>query len=467
MIDQQAYSTGSAALDRVLGSGLPAASTTVLAGLPGTGKTVLAEQFLFANASEAAPAVYLTTLSEPLAKTIRYLQQFTFFDAERLPGVIHYQDIGQAVRAEGIEVLPRLIDNLIDERSARFVIIDSFKALHDLCRDPVDFRAALFDLGRVFTASGVTALLVGEYGPAEIASLPEFSVADGVIELTNRAHGVRDERTLRIHKLRGAAYLRGEHSFLINNTGLQVFPRLVGAGAERSGFSDERVATGIPGLDEILNGGLWRGSCTIVAGPTGVGKTMLGLRYLLEGARNGEPGVLVQFQESPAHLRRILAGFGIDQDALEQAGLLRILHVSPLELDLVQLYGEVKMLLESGSARRLVVDALGDLQEAAIERDRFRSMVWSLVRHINMTGVTGLLMTETPIQDQTLGWITQSEVSYMSDNILLLHYIRPPRDGFDRVLDVVKTRGSGHDPNPHPYKVGPAGPELLTGQKPS
>ena len=175
------YTTGVDALDLVLGGGLPAGSTTIIAGLPGTGKTVLAEQFLFANATEATPALYLTTMSEPLEKIIRYLQRFSFFDPERLPSAIHYQDIGQVIRTRGIEALPLVVEELIADHGAVFVVIDSLKATHDLCRDPVAFRIALFDLGRVLTAAGTTALLVGEYGPTDIATLPEFAVADGVV----------------------------------------------------------------------------------------------------------------------------------------------------------------------------------------------------------------------------------------------------------------------------------------------
>src|SRR5689334_8215391 len=99
MTERLSYPTGSAALDLILGGGLPAASTTLFAGLPGTGKTVLAEQFLFTNATAAAPGLYLTTVSEPLEKTIRYLQEFDFFDQDRLLGAIHYQDIAQPIRA--------------------------------------------------------------------------------------------------------------------------------------------------------------------------------------------------------------------------------------------------------------------------------------------------------------------------------------------------------------------------------
>src|SRR4029077_8584052 len=128
--------TGTADLDRVLGGGVPAASILVLAGLPGAGKTVLAEQFLFANASERSPALYLTTLSEPLEKAVRYLQAFAFFDPERMLEAITYRDLGQPVQEGGIAALPAIVEAMIAERGATLLVIDSFKALHDLAPDP-------------------------------------------------------------------------------------------------------------------------------------------------------------------------------------------------------------------------------------------------------------------------------------------------------------------------------------------
>ena len=454
------FTTGSEALDRVLGGGIPAASTTMVAGMPGTGKTILAEQFLFANASAQAPALYLTTLSEPLEKVVRYLQSFAFFDPGKLPGVIHYRDVGENVRNHGIRVLPEEVEALLDQTGAAFVVIDSVKALHDLSPDPVAFRIALFDLGRVLTAAGATALLVGEYESGEIARLPEFAVADGVLELRNQAHGVRDERTVRVHKLRGAATLPGEHSFRITSHGLEVFPRLTGQEDQDAGAQTTRQPTGIPGLDPLLDGGLWRGTATLVAGPSGVGKTLLGIGYLLGGHASGERGVLVSFQESPQHLRRTLDVFGVSQAPGEMPFV--TLHVSPLELDLVQLFGQIRTAVEQVGARRLVIDAIGDMQEAAIERDRFRAAIWTLMRYLTASGVTGLFMSETPLASgDGLTAVTRAEISYMADNVILLRYVRPPVHDFDRALEVLKTRGSAHDPYAHPYRIGPRGIDVL------
>ena len=136
------FSGGSKELDMILGGGLPACSTTILAGWPGTGKTVLAQQILFANASDENRALYLTTLSEPLEKMVRHAQTLSYFNPDMLPGPVHYQDIGQAIRRQGVGALPAIVEEILTAHPATFLVIDSFKAFHDLSTDQVALRGA-------------------------------------------------------------------------------------------------------------------------------------------------------------------------------------------------------------------------------------------------------------------------------------------------------------------------------------
>jgi circadian clock protein KaiC len=453
------YTTGNAPLDAVLGGGIPSGSTTILAGLPGTGKTILAEQFLCANATKDAPALYLTTFSEPMERVVHYLQGFSFFQPDLVPDAIRYLDIGQQVREHGIDQLGGFVEQLLLELTPSIIVIDSFKALRDMVEDPREFRLAIFDLARVISALGVTAILVGEYTSLDISTLPEFAVADAIIEMINRPRGIRDERAVRVHKLRGAAHIGGEHSFRISTAGLEVFPRLMGTEDRLDAAFEERLASGVSELDRLLGGGLRRGSSTLVAGPTGVGKTMLALTYLLEGARRGEPGVLVSFQESPSNLRRYAAGFGADLGRLEDEGLLRVIYVSPLELDLVELFAWVRDAIEEKGSRRVVVDALNDMLEAAIDRSRFRAAVWSLGQYLAVHGVTGVLLMETPFGQVDISVSAQMDLSYMADNIILLRYTPP--DSYGRTVQVLKTRGSDHDPRSHPMRISAGGMEIF------
>ena len=157
--------TGCSGLDEVLYGGIPVNTITVLMGAPGTGKTILAEQLAFANATAKEPALYLTTLSEPLEKFITHGQSYGFFDASRIGQSIFYEDLGLVLRDQGITKLPEVVADLFATYKPRFVFIDSFKALNELMANAVERRTVIYDLASVLSSYACTTFLVGEYAP--------------------------------------------------------------------------------------------------------------------------------------------------------------------------------------------------------------------------------------------------------------------------------------------------------------
>jgi circadian clock protein KaiC len=444
--------SGSAALDLILGGGLPQHSMNVVAGTPGTGKTILAQQFVFANARPEAPALYLTTLSEPAAKMLRYLQQLSFYDEGRLFGegaCVFYRDIAQAIREQGLAALSATVLALLNEHRPAFLVIDSFKALSALGESASEIRRAVFDLAGNLAARACTTLLVGEYTARDLDVLPEFAIADGIVQLVNRPFGTRDERYLRVLKVRGSDFRAGEHAFRITGGGLAIFPRLVTPPRPTAYTeTDERVATGVAGLDEMLDGGLRRGSSTLVVGAAGSGKTVLGLHFLFAGAAAGEHGLLVSFQENPPLLRHLVAGFGWDVDELGEGGRLTPIYVSPVELNIDDIVQRMMGVLERRPIRRVVVDSLGDLEAASSDALRFRSCVYSLMQLLSVRGVTTCATYESLV-DPDFSSFTRMGASYISDNVVALRYSvgarGRPGAHIVRALAVVKTRGSAHD----------------------
>ncbi|MDB4912054.1 MAG: uncharacterized protein JWO39_2877, partial [Gemmatimonadetes bacterium] len=275
-------STGNPQADLVLGGGLPAHSINIVMGQPGTGKTVFAEQLLFGNASPGRPIVYVSTLSEPMSKMVSYVQRFSYFDETKLGTEILYEDIGPLLTSDGPAAVVPWLRNLIKSQSPKLIVIDSFRAIHDLAISIPETRRMISDLAGLLSAYDATVLLLGEYTMADIERYPEFAVSDSIIQLARQSLGTRDERYLRVLKLRGSSYREGQHAFRITDQGIQLYPRLVSPRVAATYTPRvDRASMGVPGLDSMLDGGVWAGTTTLVVGPTGSGKTTVAMHFAL------------------------------------------------------------------------------------------------------------------------------------------------------------------------------------------
>jgi circadian clock protein KaiC len=451
--------SGNAEADHILGGGFPANSINIIMGHPGSGKTIFAEQLIFANASEDRPILYFTTLSEPLSKIVRYVQGFGFFDESKLGSQVIFEDVGPELARDGATALIPLLETAIKTLSPRVIVIDSFKAVHDLAPSAADRRRMVYDMTALLSAYGTTAFLLGEYTEDDILVYPEFAVADGIVEMSRRRLGNRDERYFRVYKLRGSQYLEGAHAFRISDSGLDIYPRLVSpkipAGYEPA---TERVSTGVTGLDEMLDGGVWRGTTTLLAGPSGAGKTTIGLQFALEGARNGEPTLYMNFQENPTQLVRTIRGLGFDPDTMRAQGL-ELVYASPVELQIDSIIVDMFRRIRQRRVRRVVIDALGDLASAATDSQRLHDYLYALVQHFAASTITSILNLEV-VSGATSGLSIQNAMSYLSDNVLLLSL-----DGENRTrrrLRVLKTRGSAHDTKVREVEITGAGLRVLS-----
>jgi circadian clock protein KaiC len=450
-------STGNASADEILGGGFPGSTITIVMGQPGTGKTIFVEQILFANAGGERPVLYFTTLSEPLAKVVRFVQQFDFYDESQLGTSVVYEDIGAELAHNGISTLvPRLTEAIQTLRPA-VIVIDSFKALHDLSDSVTEIRHLVHDLTGLLTAYDTTAFLIGEYHQEDIRHHPEFAVADGVVELSRRMLGTRDERYFRVLKLRGSHYLEGSHAFQITDRGLHIHPRLVTPPIPLDyRIPEGRVSTGVPDLDAMLHGGLPLGSATLLAGPSGSGKTTLALQFALEGLRNGEPSICINFQENPTQLARTVRRLAGDEDLADG---LDVMYAAPVELQIDSIIVELFRRIETNGIRRLVLDALGDLASSTSEPHRLHDYLYALIQHLAVNGITSMFTFESPGQSVTGTDLDAGPISYMADNLVLLNM--GGEEVTRRTIRVLKTRGSGHDPNVREFAIGPDGLRLI------
>src|ERR1051325_3171360 len=178
-------STGDANLDAILGGGLSVRSVTVIAGHPGSGKTLLTLQLLFHLARQGRKCLFVTTLSEPAMKLVRYLQTFPFFDERLLDRTVAFVDLGSSLRTRGIKPALDELAERVEREEPAVVVIDSFKSIGDFAIDSVSVRTLVYDLAVHMAAWGATTFLVGEYTEQEMESLPEFAIADGIIRLAS------------------------------------------------------------------------------------------------------------------------------------------------------------------------------------------------------------------------------------------------------------------------------------------
>jgi len=448
--------SGQPRLDGILDGGLPENAINLVIGLPGSGKTILAEQYVFTNATPERPALYLSTVSEPFDKLIRYGQTLSFFDPKAIGQSVFYEDLGTTLNDNGLSGALEKIAALIRERRPAIMVIDSFKGLSAYA-DSADMRPFLHELAGRLSASPLSSFWVGEYAEEEIGNAPEFAIADAIISLVTTRNGQREARWLRIMKLRGSEFAPGQHAYRLSADGIDVFPRLADLpDVSDYAFTEERVSSGIAALDQMLADGYRPGTSTLCAGPSGTGKTLMGLHFIFKGADAGERGVLATLQEHPIQLERIVNGFGwsLTNDAVE------VMSRSPVDIYVDQWVYELLETIERTGARRVLIDSLTDLQLASPDATRFREYMYSLVQRLARSDVSLFMTAELSDLFQTTR-LAEHGVSHLADNVVLLEYLRE-NSAVRRVLTVLKTRASGHEPESREFTITPEG--IVLGQ---
>jgi circadian clock protein KaiC len=439
------HSTGSPAFDRILGGGLPVRSLTMVAGEPGAGKTLFALQMLFHLARQGKKGLYFTTLSEPSLKLIQYMQQFSFFDKDRIGEQVTFVDLGSVVRGRNADEALKAIHERVEHEEPALIVIDSFKAMRDMLGDGPSIRTFVYDLAVHMAGWGASSLFVGEYTAEEVATCAEFAIADGILRFGSQREELTAMRVVDILKHRGSNCVTGRHFFEIDHNGLTFFPRVRSPDASDDAPVvplTERVATGIAGLDQMLGGGLPRSSSTVVQGATGTGKTLIGLQFLLEGARRGEAGIHFTLEETAGQLREVARAFGWDLGELEQRRLLTLYYVSPVELSTDAFLNRARRLIEQAGAKRAVLDSLTSMELGVPSPRRFKELIYAMTKHFRALGVTFSLNMEV-VELLGSAQLSGHGVSFAADNLIQLKYVE--QNGcLERGISVLKARGVRH-----------------------
>jgi circadian clock protein KaiC len=445
--------TGVPGLNDILGGGLPALSFNVIAGDPGSGKTTLAMQMLFANATAKRPALFVTLLGETSLKMLRYQQRFEFFDSARIDADVHLLNLAEeALRGDMDAVLERIIAEVTRLRPG-FLVVDSFGSLARARESTPPFGEVerfVHTLALQMTTWEVTSFLIGEYLDGYLET-PVFTVADGVIRLSQAVDRNSTVRKIQVLKARGMPQMPGLHTFRMTNAGVQVFPRHVERGEDVT-RGERRLSTGIAGLDEMMGGGIPKGDSLVLVGPSGTGKTTFAMQFVVAGLLEGEPAVVVIFEEHPdAYLARAKS-YGVDIRAAIRDGKLRLIYLRPLDLSVDETLEEIRRAVEEIGAARVVIDSISGFEVALAPtfREDFRESFYRLIGTLTGLGVT---VFSTGVVEENEGLrLTRYQVSFLTDDILSQRYVEIEGE-LRRAVVVVKMRGSQHSPEFRLYDI--------------
>lgn len=449
--------TGVRGLDDILGGGIPEFSFNIIAGSPGCGKTTLAHQIVFANATIKKPALYFTVLGEPALKMLRYQQQYSFFDESRLGKVIRFINLSDVVVEQDLNAVLEEIIKQVTAINPGIVVVDSFRTVVRTATggaSETEMQSFIQRLAQFLTSWEATTFLVGEYVPEEMRDNPLFTVVDGLFWLSQVTERNSVVRKLQIVKLRGVASVPGLHTIRISDAGMQAFSRTLGlVGNKTKPARRRRLSVGIPELDRMMGGGILEGDSLLVAGPSGTGKSALATQFIAAGLHHGEPGIIAVFEERPQGYADRADSFGLNLKTPQEKGKLEILYLRPLDLSVDETMQEILDAIERIGAKRLVIDSLVGFEMALAPgfRADFRESLYRMIGALTGAGVT--ILSTVEVEDTFTAFsFSHYTISFLTDDIIRMRYVEI--DGqLRKVMVVVKMRGGNHSKDIREYVI--------------
>ena len=438
-------STGIPGLDEILHGGLPSRRGYLVRGGPGTGKTTLGLHFLLAGAAAGDSALMITLESSEAQIRADALDQGLDLDGVHILDLSPTREFFAENRSYDIfspgeverDPTTRQIMEMVERTAPARVFVDAITTFRFFVKDEFQFRKQSLSFLRYLVEEGRTVMLSSEPTLSVSDNDLRFMV-DGVIELGSQAERGTLLRSITVEKLRGSGFEGGCHAMRLTESGMAVYPRLIPAFHERD-FEPEPMPSGIAELDEMLAGGIERGTITIISGPTGVGKTTLAIQFLKEAAGRGERSVVYAFEEQSETIVHRSSSIGMPLDAMLADGLLTIQPVEPLLYSAGQFAVEVRRQVEQEGVRVVMVDSISGYR-LTVTGDELITHLHSLGRYLKNMGVTVIFINET---ESVTGEFQATEigVSYLADNLIFLRYLEV-RGELRKAVGVLKKRVS-------------------------
>jgi circadian clock protein KaiC len=458
--------TGIVGFDQIANGGIPAGRSTLLSGTAGSGKTVMALQFLLAGVRDYGEN--FVTFEEAPADLMENVRSFGWDleglrESKQIAVVDVTPDPGEEVVATGpydLSALMARIEHAIRSVKAKRVILDAIGALFPQLIDANVIRRELHRIAAGLRMLGVTTLVTMERTEEDGAvgrwGVEEF-VADNVIVLRNRLENEKRRRTVEILKFRGATHHKGEYPFTIDSEdGVTIIP--LSAIELKQHSSQIRVSSGVPELDKMCSGGMYRDSIILVSGATGTGKTLMVSQYIKAAIEAGERALLIGAEESREQMTRNAASWGVDFEKAERDGLLRIVCRYPEIMGLEDHLLQIKRDIRDFQPKRVAVDSMSAFERVSTPKS-FREFVIALTSTIKHLEITGLFTNTTSMLPGGES-VTEAHISTITDTIILLRYVELHGE-MRRGLTVLKMRGTFHDKGIREYQIDNEGLKLL------
>jgi circadian clock protein KaiC len=444
--------TGIDGFDNLIEGGFPRGDLILLAGHPGSGKTMFSSQFLYTGATKyGEPGIY-ASFAENREAFLRNMQRSKMdFESLEQKNLFKFIDF-VTVREQAIDAALAAIMAEIDSLKARRLVIDSFSAMAQAFSEKIDARIVLHTvLGRMTRLSKVTTLLIAEkpIGSESLGGGMEEFVSDAVLVLTQSPERGHMRRHLDIIKMRGTGASRARLTYDITEQGIVMYPSLEAQPSSR--VYNEKVSTGVEGLDRMLSGGPYKGSSMLVMGESGTGKTTTALQFMMRGAASKERTLYVSFEESTEELIRQALGFGWKINDCVENGLIKIASFFPEPYNIDKIFADMRRLIDEYKPTRFVVDSLTSLERAFTEDEFFRT-VRRVGSRFKAEGVTTLATART--SDGALP--SDFWVSSLMDVIVSLRQVES-ESALRRALVIFKARGLPHDTSIKEFEISPKG----------